>query len=304
MHAQPHTVWLLVVKIAIVIAIMAVMANNALAAVISVQPVVAGYFDLAFNPIAPIPAGTNPNHPVVLQVDVMMQVQSLSPGEDSFGFANFGFQFGSGEDPQGEIVPEPGDGWNANNPTVDSNGALPGGTVPLFALNADFGFHPTDLQDITVSMASGAFTNAADPRRNVGETGSSLGSPIRLGSAFLRWDGLGLVTVRLTSLEVRAKLTDGSFVSATAANSSTISLGIDDLAGDYNSDGSVDAADYVAWRKTPGDFGGAIDGYATWRSHFGEPHVGALAGSLAPEPTTMALFIAASLFVVRRPYPR
>jgi T5SS/PEP-CTERM-associated repeat protein len=38
------------------------------------------------------------------------------------------------------------------------------------------------------------------------------------------------------------------------------------LPGDYNHDGSVDAADYVVWRKT----GGSADDYNTWRAHFGQ----------------------------------
>jgi hypothetical protein len=40
------------------------------------------------------------------------------------------------------------------------------------------------------------------------------------------------------------------------------------LTGDYNYSGVVDAADYVAWRKDPANFGGS-GGYATWRSQFG-----------------------------------
>jgi probable HAF family extracellular repeat protein len=38
-----------------------------------------------------------------------------------------------------------------------------------------------------------------------------------------------------------------------------------DLPGDFNFDGSVDAADYVVWRKTDG----TPDGYNTWRAKFG-----------------------------------
>ncbi len=40
--------------------------------------------------------------------------------------------------------------------------------------------------------------------------------------------------------------------------------------GDYNRNGSVDAADYVAWRNDPGSFGGDPAGYNTWRSNFGK----------------------------------
>ena len=38
------------------------------------------------------------------------------------------------------------------------------------------------------------------------------------------------------------------------------------LPGDFNHDGTVDAADYVVWRKTDG----TPAGYNTWRTHFGQ----------------------------------
>jgi hypothetical protein len=66
--------------------------------------------------------------------------------------------------------------------------------------------------------------------------------------------------------------------------------------GDYNEDGIVDAADYVAWRKTPGDFGGDPAGYNTWSANFGEGGPGSGGGSGAvPEPST---FVIASLTVL------
>ena len=39
------------------------------------------------------------------------------------------------------------------------------------------------------------------------------------------------------------------------------------LAGDFNDNGIVDAADYVVWRKTDG----TQAGYNAWRTHFGQP---------------------------------
>jgi hypothetical protein len=70
------------------------------------------------------------------------------------------------------------------------------------------------------------------------------------------------------------------------------------IPGDYNSDGSVDAADYVLWRKTPNNFGGNLDGFNTWRANFGEP-----AGSLSaesvdaavPEPAPLIMLIVAAI---------
>jgi hypothetical protein len=66
------------------------------------------------------------------------------------------------------------------------------------------------------------------------------------------------------------------------------------LAGDHNNDGVVDAADYVAWRKDPGNFGGEPGGYDTWRENFGNanPGSGGANGSdpgSVPEPATCVL---------------
>ena len=57
------------------------------------------------------------------------------------------------------------------------------------------------------------------------------------------------------------------------ANSVTLSVA---LPGDFNDDGTVDAADYVVWRKTDG----TQIGYDTWRAHFGET-AGERCGGLA-----------------------
>jgi hypothetical protein len=81
------------------------------------------------------------------------------------------------------------------------------------------------------------------------------------------------------------------------------SLGV---AGDYNSDGVVDAADYTVWRDhlgqtfaLPNEASGVTTGMVTqedydyWKLHFGEGASGSGAGSLAsgsvPEPTGIAL---------------
>jgi hypothetical protein len=67
------------------------------------------------------------------------------------------------------------------------------------------------------------------------------------------------------------------------------------LQGDYNSNGTVDAADYVAWRNDPGSFGGDPAGYNTWRANFGRTGGAgtALVGGAAatPEPSTLALVL-------------
>jgi hypothetical protein len=64
------------------------------------------------------------------------------------------------------------------------------------------------------------------------------------------------------------------------------------LPGDHNANGTVDAADYVAWRDNPGAFGGDPGGYNTWRANFARTAgAGGGAQAAAPEPTTLVLLL-------------
>jgi hypothetical protein len=68
------------------------------------------------------------------------------------------------------------------------------------------------------------------------------------------------------------------------------------IAGDYNSNGIVDAADYVVWRKGLGTIYTQND-YNVWRAHFGQPAgsgAGAITDSAVPEPTTLVLLMIAA----------
>lgn len=65
------------------------------------------------------------------------------------------------------------------------------------------------------------------------------------------------------------------------------------LEGDYNGDGTVNAADYVLWRKSPGDFGGPT-GYNTWKTNFGMSNGGSGSTTGVPEPGTL-VFVALGL---------
>jgi hypothetical protein len=80
--------------------------------------------------------------------------------------------------------------------------------------------------------------------------------------------------------------------------------------GDYNDNGTVDAADYVAWRDNPatlvneGASPGVVDAadYDFWRARFGAtsgPGAGASAGAV-PEPTTGLMLVILSVFCVTR----
>jgi hypothetical protein len=74
------------------------------------------------------------------------------------------------------------------------------------------------------------------------------------------------------------------------------------LAGDYNLNGTVDAADYVVWRNNPGEF--PTNAYTTWRANYGQTAGSAIIAPNAavPEPSTtvMLLSVAAALRLRRR----
>jgi hypothetical protein len=71
------------------------------------------------------------------------------------------------------------------------------------------------------------------------------------------------------------------------------------LSGDYNYDGTVDAADYVVWR----DYDGTPAGYDLWRAHFGETFDdGSINSATAtvPEPEMVVLFIVTGVGMICR----
>ena len=73
------------------------------------------------------------------------------------------------------------------------------------------------------------------------------------------------------------------------------------LAGDYNGNGTVDAADYVLWRKTPSAYGGDPAGYNTWRNNFGAPGSGTGSFNIeVPEPTSLVLLMLTAAGLPRR----
>lgn len=75
------------------------------------------------------------------------------------------------------------------------------------------------------------------------------------------------------------------------ANQVTLTDFLAPLDGDHNNDGTVNAADYVVWRKTPEAFGGQ-QGYDDWRANFGAMlGSGALFNETVPEPASGLLVI-------------
>jgi hypothetical protein len=96
-----------------------------------------------------------------------------------------------------------------------------------------------------------------------------------------------------------AGLGSADFYGTTVPQGPTVDIGAVeywDLAGDFNLDGVVDAADYVFWRKFVQEF----SQYATWRTNYGRSihAMGSGSGNTSvPEPQSMALLaVLVSLF--------
>lgn len=181
------------------------------AATITVNQVVAGAFDLGFNPI-PVPdlnlytAGV----PLILQVDYTVSVTNLQPGERGFGNVGFNIAAGPG------VVEAGAGGWAPNIATTDSNGAIPGGTVPLFSTNADAGPSPSDLQGIFATIAGGISNpNASDQRVKIGQAGG----PDLLGTVFFAWDGVTTTSVSVVGAAASGYTLSGQFVGGVAGPS-------------------------------------------------------------------------------------
>ena len=76
---------------------------------------------------------------------------------------------------------------------------------------------------------------------------------------------------------------------------------LEGVPGDYNHDGTVDAADYVAWRKTPAAFGGNPAGYNNWRTNFGDLSGSGGSNNAVPEPSAIVQIGALLLLMIARP---
>jgi hypothetical protein len=85
-----------------------------------------------------------------------------------------------------------------------------------------------------------------------------------------------------------------------AGNDGMVNLPPPATDGDYNGDGTVDAGDYIEWRKNDG----TQAGYDAWRANFGATAGGGSAvgaSQAAPEPASLSiLFVAAICGSIRR----
>jgi autotransporter-associated beta strand protein len=166
------------------------------------------------------------------------------------------------------------------------------GTLTLTGANTYTG--NTSVEGGTLSISSAYLADGADVLLSGGgilNLGFG-GSPDTIDSLYI--DGMSMVTGTWGAPGNMSAANHSPLLSGTGVlNVLTVGPPLA-LAGDHNNDGVVDAADYVAWRKDPGAFGGEPGGYDTWRENFGNsnPGSGGANGSelgSVPEPATCVL---------------
>ena len=118
-----------------------------------------------------------------------------------------------------------------------------------------------------------------------------------LGNAFTFISAVGGISGTFDTTDL-PDLATGLFWSITYNPTNVQLIVVPGIAGDYNQDGTVDAADYVMWRKIDG----TQDGYDAWQANFGETAGGGSAeGGTVPEPANALplLFAIAVKFISR-----
>lgn len=165
---------------------------------------------------------------------------------------------------------------NSNIESLDVGSlTLASGSILDFELNTASSVSPSDL--IRVTNTDGLLINGGT--LNLVSTGTIL------PGTFTLVDYAGTLNGSFNSLSFGSVPTGFNYLLVNNASATSIDLVVSML-GDFNNDGSVDAADYVIWRKAPSSYGGA-SGYDAWRQNFGAISTGSgstLTENAAPEP--------------------
>jgi hypothetical protein len=182
--------------------------------------------------------------------------------------------------------------------SASSNGTgllrLPKQTIPLV--------YVSEGVVVELQLTAGAGTDPSRPDATVDFSHTAYLPPIFIGDA----DGNPIP--QLAGL--RLKGDSGNYYPVTTVQRTP---------GDYNGNGSVDAADYVVWRKSVGQTGLSLaadgdgsqavddDDYLVWQMNFGETvasGAASTADAAVPEPTTGVMTLIAALVAVIARYSR
>jgi autotransporter-associated beta strand protein len=193
--------------------------------------------------------------------------------------------------------------------TYSGGTEVSGGTLSASGASASFGAGNITVTGGTLSIASGV-ANAIDDMATLSISGAgivNLGEGVNDLIAALTLDGTpGVPGTYGSSMSIADYQFDQWF---SGTGIVTISTAV--LAGDYNDDGKVDAADYLIWRKNEGtinvlpndnEIGGTVGAahFNLWRANFGTTADGAAAvahfppQSTVPEPVSLVLLTIAT----------
>ncbi|MEX2169272.1 MAG: hypothetical protein WD851_08175 [Pirellulales bacterium] len=192
-------------------------------------------------------------------------------------------------------------GADNNNPYIGPNSPNLNGHVLIIPLDEQ------GIPDVQVSDNGTPGDTTDDFLSNV--EAINIGAVGNLDRVNIDIDAAGNVYVVSNITERLQVFSPGGSFTAITGSDGTFSLEAltppDELVGDYNNDGSVNAADYAVWRDNNGGTAvlpndatpGTVDlsDYNTWRANFGNT---AGSGSAAvPEPSTfgLALLVAAAI---------
>ncbi|MCA9241387.1 MAG: autotransporter-associated beta strand repeat-containing protein, partial [Planctomycetales bacterium] len=179
---------------------------------------------------------------------------------------------------------------------VTSAGAVPGVDYDQLFVNGA----ATLGGNLVVDLAGGT-TPAAEDSFSILTAGSLNGefANVTDGGFVNELNGQGAFRVRYSSIPNDVVLTDYQSVRF--------------LAGDYNGDGTVNAADYTVWRDNLGAPASTLindpnltsigaEQFATWRDNYGVslPPIGFAIGAQAPEPRSLLLALALAFPALRR----
>ncbi len=168
----------------------------------------------------------------VFQIQVTFTAQA-DAGEK--GWANTLFDTMAMNNAGGSLLTlRPDLNYDPNAATFDSNGAAPGGVVPVYGTNTDAGA-PGDLQGILASIASATIQDTATDTRNklgtpqapsaAGVPGSGTGNPSYIGSFFVEWNGLGTADLAIKNQQYSFTTTNNEFGPTQTGNGAALGFG-------------------------------------------------------------------------------
>ena len=205
-----------------------------------------------------------------------------------------------------------GNGTIGPNVNVQDGNLAPGASAGTLTINGNLGFIDSSVlsyeltdNDFTVDGGINDLTSVGgdltlDGTLNVSVLGNS---QLTAAGSYRLFDYAGSLTDNGLSLGTIALATGlAASIDTSTAGQVNLLVSTAALAGDYNGDGKVDAADYVVWRKDPTNpnYGGDPGGYNTWRANFGATSStgsGLSSNAAVPEPTLVALLAVGSMLL-------